>query len=121
MDAIFVATNAPGRSAYNRIERRMAPLSRQLSGVIIPHDHFGSHLNNRCITVDEELEKKNFQYVGTILAELWSELVLDSYPVTAEFICDIDDATSVPEIPSQEWYMQHVRESQYFLQVSLIF
>lgn len=32
LDAIFIATNAPGRSAYNRVERRMAPLSRELSG-----------------------------------------------------------------------------------------
>lgn len=28
LDAFFLATNAPGRSAYNRVERRMAPLSR---------------------------------------------------------------------------------------------
>lgn len=34
LDAIFVATNAPGRSAFNRVERRMAPLSRESSGVI---------------------------------------------------------------------------------------
>lgn len=56
-DAVFVATNAPGRSAYNRVERRMAPLSRQLAGLIVPHDHFGMHLDNRGKTVDEDLEK----------------------------------------------------------------
>lgn len=32
LDAIYVATNAPGRSAFNRVERRMAPLSKELSG-----------------------------------------------------------------------------------------
>lgn len=32
LDGIFIFTNAPGRSAYNRVERRMAPLSRELSG-----------------------------------------------------------------------------------------
>ena len=34
LDALFLATNAPGRSAFNRIERLMAPLSRELAGVI---------------------------------------------------------------------------------------
>lgn len=38
LDAIFLFTNAPGRSAFNRAERRMAPLSRELAGVILPHD-----------------------------------------------------------------------------------
>ena len=30
LDALFVAENAPGRSAFNRVERKMAPLSREL-------------------------------------------------------------------------------------------
>jgi len=58
LDAIFIATNAPGRSAFNRVERRMAPLSRELSGLILPHDHFGSHLDANGKTTDAELEKK---------------------------------------------------------------
>ena len=28
LDALFVVTNAPGRSAYNRVGRRMAPLGQ---------------------------------------------------------------------------------------------
>ncbi|GBP30452.1 hypothetical protein EVAR_20905_1 [Eumeta japonica] len=32
LDAIFIETNAPSRSAFNRIERRMASLSRELTG-----------------------------------------------------------------------------------------
>lgn len=35
MDALFVATNAPGKSAFNRVERRMAPLSRDLAGLVL--------------------------------------------------------------------------------------
>jgi hypothetical protein len=34
LEALFVATQAPGRSAYNPVERRMAPLSRCLAGII---------------------------------------------------------------------------------------
>lgn len=45
LDALFIMTNAPGRSAFNRAERRMAPLSRELSGLILPHDHYGTHLD----------------------------------------------------------------------------
>jgi hypothetical protein len=53
LDALFVATNAPGRSAFNPVERRMAPLSRSLSGLVLPHDHFGTIW----IQVDELLIK----------------------------------------------------------------
>ena len=58
LDAYFIATNAPGRSAFNRVERRMAPLSRELSGLILPHDKYGSHLNDRGLTIDTNLEIK---------------------------------------------------------------
>ena len=45
-DAYFVATNAPGRSVLNRVERRMSNLSKELSGFILPHDHFGTRSKN---------------------------------------------------------------------------
>ena len=32
LDCLFVASNCPGRSAFNMVERRMAPLSNQLAG-----------------------------------------------------------------------------------------
>ena len=44
LDWMFVASEAPGHSAYSYVERRMVPLSRDLSGVILPHDHYDSHL-----------------------------------------------------------------------------
>lgn len=31
LDALFIAANAPGRSAFNRVERRMAPLSKEFA------------------------------------------------------------------------------------------
>lgn len=43
--ALFVAANPPQQSAFNQIERKMASLSRELSGVILPHDHHGSDLD----------------------------------------------------------------------------
>ena len=43
LDALFIATNAPGRSAFIRCERRMAPLSKEMADVILEHQHFGTH------------------------------------------------------------------------------
>ncbi|KAJ8886114.1 hypothetical protein PR048_012323 [Dryococelus australis] len=57
LDAIFIVTNAPGRSAFNRVERRMAPLRRELRGVVLPHDSFGTHLDSNGRTVGISLEK----------------------------------------------------------------
>ena len=31
-DSLFIATNAPGRSAFNIVERKMVPLSKELTG-----------------------------------------------------------------------------------------
>jgi hypothetical protein len=57
LNGFFVATNAPSRSAFNRVERKMAPLSRELSGLILPYDHYGTHLDNQRRTMDLDLEK----------------------------------------------------------------
>ncbi|KZS05299.1 Uncharacterized protein APZ42_031557 [Daphnia magna] len=85
-DALFITTNAPGRSAFNRVERKMAPLSRELSDLIIPHDNFSSHLDDQEKTIDSVLEKHNFEYAGKQLAETWSSVVVDGFPTVAEFI-----------------------------------
>lgn len=116
LDALFLITNAPGRSAYNRVERRMAPLSRQLSGLILPHNNFGTHLNEASVTIDHDLEKKNFGFAGKALAEVWGNMDINGYPVTAEY-ADIECVAQEPEPVSAKWFSVHVQESQYFLQV----
>lgn len=118
LDALFLVTNTPGRSAYNRVERRMASLSNQLSGLILRHDTFGTHLDSRGRTVDPELERKNFASAGEYLAQIWSELVIDNHPVFAKYKepgNDPDLSVAIDPL----WYSRHVRESQYLLQVSL--
>ena len=42
----------PGQSSLNQVERRMSNLSKEFSGVILPHDHFGTHIDNSNNTVD---------------------------------------------------------------------
>lgn len=45
LDVIIVFTNAPCRTAFNRVERRMEEeLSKELAGLVLPHDSCGTHL-----------------------------------------------------------------------------
>lgn len=78
--------SSPGQSAYNIVERRMAPLSHDLAGLILPHDFFGSHLNESGGTINIDLEKLNFRKAGQILAETWNQTVIDGFPCYAEYI-----------------------------------
>lgn len=85
-DAVFVTTKAPRRSSFNRVERRMAPLSRKLAGLILQHDNYGSHLDSSGKTVDANLEKFNFKHAGSTLAEVSNSVVIDVHPIVAEYI-----------------------------------
>ena len=116
LDAIFVTCYAPGHSAYNAVERRMAPLSRELSGLILPHEHYGSHLDRSGKTCDEELEKANFQKAGEVLAEVWSSSVIDGYDVAASYVTPDDGKLEITP-PDDEWASRHVQQSQYCLQI----
>ncbi|XP_047125601.1 uncharacterized protein LOC124807609 [Hydra vulgaris] len=119
LDCLFLAANAPGKSAFNRVERRMSPLSRELSGVILPHDNYGNHLNNAGFTIDNTLEKINFQYAGETLAEIWSNVSIDKFPVVAEFIVPEKSEILYSTLKTKDsfWYARHVQTSQYFLQI----
>lgn len=117
LDAIFVATNAPGRSAFNRVERRMAPLSRELCGLILDHDHFGSHLDERGRTTDDDLERVNFEHAGKTLADVWSSMMIDGNPTKALYVPPGESERDETDPASPEWKSRHVRESHYFLQV----
>ena len=64
LDGIFIICNDSGRSAYNEVERRMAPLTRELSGLIILHDYYSSHLDENNHTIDEKMRQNNFAYAG---------------------------------------------------------
>ena len=68
-DMVIITMMTPGMSAFNPVERRMAPLSKQLSGIVLDHEHFGSHLQNNK-TIDIDLEKDNFAFAGKTLADI---------------------------------------------------
>ncbi|CAF4890528.1 unnamed protein product, partial [Rotaria socialis] len=120
LDCLFVASNCPGRSAYNMVERRMAPLSNQLAGLILPHDYYGTHLNDSGKTIDSTLEIQNFKRAGECLAEVWNELTIDSYPVACQYIEPVDGKNSFSLDTNDidlNWLQLHVRQSQYLLQI----
>ena len=58
LDVLLHGVNAAGLSVFNPVERRMAPLSHDLAGIILPHDSYGNHLDESGKTIDVELEKK---------------------------------------------------------------
>jgi hypothetical protein len=86
LDALFIITQAAGQTAFNVCERRLASLSQDLTGLVLPHDYFGTHLNVSGYTIDAELEKRNFKKTGEVLAEVWSMDMIDNHAVVAEYV-----------------------------------
>ena len=86
-----------------------------MSGVLLEHEHFGSHLGDRGNTIDPQLELRNFEHAGKILGEIWSGMVIDGHPVIAEYIAD--EGSEVVKDISEKWKSSHVRSSQYLLQI----
>ena len=113
LDAFFLATNALSRSAFYRAERRMVKFSKELSGVVLSHDNFWSHLNAKGETIDKKLEKKG--YAREILVKIWSGVIIDGHPVLVEFISEEADQEVIKK--PEEWKSKYVRKSQYFLQI----
>ena len=60
------STHAPGQSSFNPMERGMAPLSSKLARIVLPIDHYGTHLNSQGKVINEELAKKNFRFSGIV-------------------------------------------------------
>jgi hypothetical protein len=115
MDALFIMTNAPHHSAYNPVERCMAPLSHDVSGLILKHDFYGSHLDAKAETIDRDLELRNFEKAGQTLAEVWSKTVIDGFPVIAEYIAP--KQLIQYEEPQEKWKYDHIHQSQYLTQI----
>ena len=112
MDAVIELTQAPGLSAFNRAERKMYHLSKELSGVVLPAETFGSHLNNGK-TIDEGLEERNFEAAGKVLAEIWDNMVIDEHEVKAEYVAmkPTEDITDFNV--SATYKSRHLFQTQY--------
>ena len=115
LDVLLHGVNASGLSAFNPIERRMAPLSHDLAGIILPHDTFGDHLDGNGKTIDIELERRNFKKAAEILAEVWSKTVIDGHNVDAQALPSGMEVEF--EAVDQMWAKTHVQQSRYSLQI----
>ena len=90
----------------------MYHLSKELSGIVLPADTFGTHLKDGK-TTDEDLEEKNFQAAGEVLAEVWSSLVIDDHPVTSEYVPHKPSADIKGFTVSAAYKSNHLIQTQY--------
>ena len=102
-------------SAFNPVERGMAPLSHDIAGLILPHDSFGSHMDANGKTIDEDLEKRNFCKAAGILLEVWSNAVIGGHPVDCSAIPLYQNF--IPPTPDPKWVSRHVLPTRHSLQI----
>ena len=69
-DALLISTHAPGLPVNNQVEKKMASLSKALSGILLPHEKFGTRLNSSRKSINTSLKKSNFKVAGEILAKV---------------------------------------------------
>ena len=115
LEAFFLVTNAPGRSAFDTVERRMATLSKEFDGVLLEHKHFGLHLDDKGKTVDPQFKPKHFEHAYNILGKIWNGMAIGGYPVKVEHIGD--KASGIFNDVSEKLRSSHVRLRQYLLQI----
>ena len=114
LDVLLHGVNAAALSAFNPVERCMAPLSHDMAGVILQHDSYGNHLDESGKTVDLELEKQNFFKAAEVLSRIWTNTVIDGHPVDSQALPQGKEY--VPSTPDAQWVANHVRQTRYNLQ-----
>ena len=89
---------------------RVAPLSRELSWLILPHEHFRSHLDSQGRRIDKDLEKSHFKYAGKTLSEVWTQVTIDNFQIVVEYIVpDVSELMSENLLTKdQDCYLNHV-------------
>ena len=63
LDALYITKdidNAAGRNTQ-MVLNRIIPVAKDLAKVILPYDHFGQHYDGNNDTIDEDLEKLNYE------------------------------------------------------------
>ena len=55
-------------------KEKVDPLNPKLSVFVLPYDHYGTHLDDQRGATDLDLEKRNFAFAGSTLAEIWSKI-----------------------------------------------
>ncbi|CAG8819512.1 37657_t:CDS:2 [Gigaspora margarita] len=86
LDNFTVRTHAPGQSVYNPVECSMSILSEKLKCIVLPIDHFGSHLDSSGIIENIDLAKQNFHYSDKRLCDIWRRDYIHSREVIVEYV-----------------------------------
>ena len=102
--------HAAGLLSYHFIERRMAPLSASLAGVVLPHDHLGNYLDDQGRTINNDLELKNFGKAGDVLVEIFNNL--------SEYLLTTIRFMSIIAHPRILWIEAHCSINKYCLQIA---
>ena len=102
-----------GLSAFNHVERRLAPLTKALAGYVCPHDSHGTHLDSSGNTINVELAKKNFKTGGLGLCEIWNQIMINGYKVDSKWM-DIG-SEFIPEEVDVSFMSEHVTQTRYGL------
>lgn len=119
LDFLIVTMPPAGNSAFNPVERRMAPLSRLLVGVLFHHLHFGNHLNRRGETIDDELEWRNFKAAMEALAECFSHGKIKGKSIFAKAVTEDSDMLDTQYLAIDwDWLSKHARFGERTLQFS---
>ena len=78
--------NLASLSAFNPVESRIVLLSYDFSGIVLPYDHFGNHLDSFGETIDREMVEKHFQKIAEVLSEVWEKTVIDGHSVNCRAV-----------------------------------
>ena len=89
----------------------MAPLSHDIAGIILPHDTYGTHLDDSGNTLDKKLEEENFYAAADALSDIWSQTVIDKHPVDCQTVKK--GSQFIPPEPSPDWISKHVKVKFY--------
>ena len=63
LDALYIAKDIDTAAGRNTqiVLNRIIPVAKDLAKVILPYDHFGQHYDGNNDTIDEDLEKLNYE------------------------------------------------------------
>ena len=117
IDFMIAACNNSGLSAYHFIETRMELLFKELDGLILLHNYFGTHLHGNGNTRNSKISKRLETY-----CKIWSNVV-DGYPVCVSCVDLSQKASNFKEFAENKlksWFEEQYcnLKIQYCLQIS---
>ncbi len=72
----------------------------------LPHEHFGSYLDNSGNTIDADLEREKFQKAGEILCDIWNDISIDNHTVKCSYRNPTDEPKEI-DPTDHEWVEKH--------------